>query len=104
VDGLIYGITCPQAHLYYFIGGHKRYTEQGEFVVMMEFDPRTRTRRELLHFPLDRLIEVPGVGVTDDDGNIYFAAQHADPKAVSAGDSGSSVPVLMIFNPEKELR
>jgi hypothetical protein len=90
--------------LYYFVGGHDRYTEQGEAVVMMEFDPQTRTKRQLGLFAFDRLLEVPGSGVTDGQGNIYFAARRADPKALAAGDSGSSVPVLMIFNPEKALR
>lgn len=90
--------------LYYFVGGHGRYTEHGDKVVMMEFDPRTRAKRQLHMFTFDRLLEVPGSGVTDKVGNIYFAARRADPKAVAAGDSGSSVPFLMIFNPEKALR
>lgn len=90
--------------LYYFVGGHGRYTEHGDKVVMMEFDPRTRAKRQLHVFTFDRLLEVPGSGVTDKVGNIYFGARRADPKAVAAGDSGSSVPFLMIFNPEKALR
>jgi hypothetical protein len=55
-------------------------------------------------FGLDRLLEVPGSGVTDRDGNIYFAARHADPKALAAGNPDSSVPFLMIFNPDRALR
>jgi hypothetical protein len=90
--------------LYYFVGGHGRYTEHGDKVVMMEFDPRTRAKRPLHMFGLDRLLEVPGSGVTDKQGNIYFAARRADPKALAAGDSGSSVPFLMIFNPDQALR
>jgi hypothetical protein len=90
--------------LYYFVGGHGRYTEHGDKVVMMEFDPRTRAKRPLHMFGLDRLLEVPGSGVTDKEGNIYFAARRADPKALAAGDSGSSVPFLMIFNPDQALR
>lgn len=90
--------------LYYFIGGHGRYTEHGDIVVMMEFDPATRNKRELRRFPFERLSEMPGSGVTDGQGNIYFAAHRADAKAVAAGDSGASAPFLMIFNPEKELR
>jgi hypothetical protein len=90
--------------VYYFIGGHNRYTEQGDFVVMMEYDPKTRLRRDAMHFPREKLIEVPGNGVTDADGNIYYAVRRHDPKAVAAGDSGSSVPDLMIFNPENKLR
>jgi hypothetical protein len=90
--------------LYYFVGGHGRYTEHGDKVVMMEFDPRTRLKRPLRMFGFDRLLEVPGSGVTDKAGSIYFAARRADPKALAAGDSGSSVPFLMIFNPDRALR
>lgn len=90
--------------LYYFVGGHGRYTEQGDKVVMMQLDPRSRVKRQLATFTFDRLLEVPGSGVIDKQGNIYFAARRADPKALAAGDSGSSVPFLMIFNPEKALR
>jgi uncharacterized caspase-like protein len=55
-------------------------------------------------FGFDRLLEVPGSGVADKDGNLYFAARRADPRAVAAGDSGSSVPFLMVFNPDRALR
>jgi hypothetical protein len=90
--------------LYYFVGGHGRYTEHGDVVVMMEFDPEIRVKRELMRFPFGRLLEVPGIGVTDRDGNIYFAAHRSDPKAIAVGDSKASFPFLMIFNPEKELK
>jgi hypothetical protein len=90
--------------LYYFVGGHERYTENGDRVVMMEFDPQTRIKRPLHMFGFDRLLEVPGSGVADKDGNLYFAARRADPRAVAAGDSGSSVPFLMVFNPDRALR
>lgn len=90
--------------LYYFVGGHGRYTEHGDKVVMMEYDPKTRNKREVRQFEWDVLLEVPGNGVTDSEGNIYYAARRTDPRAVAAGDSGSSVPFLMIFNPEKELQ
>jgi hypothetical protein len=90
--------------LYYFVGGHDRYPEHGDRVVMMEFDPQTRIKRPLHMFGFDRLLEVPGSGVADKDGNLYFAARRADPRAVAAGDSGSSVPFLMVFNPDRALR
>jgi hypothetical protein len=90
--------------LYYFVGGHDRYTEQGDKVLMMEMDPATRTKRLLMTFPLDVLLDVPGRGVRDEEGNIYFAARKRDPGARATGESGSSIPQLMIFNPERELR
>jgi len=90
--------------LYYFVGGHDRYTERGDKVLMMEMDPATRTKRLLLTFPLDVLLDVPGRGVRDEEGNIYFAARKRDPGARATGESGSSIPQLMIFNPERELR
>jgi hypothetical protein len=90
--------------LYYFVGGHDRYTEQGDKVLMMEMDPATRTKRQLMTFPLDVLLDVPGRGVRDEEGNIYFAGRKRDPGARATGESGSSIPQLMIFNPERELR
>jgi hypothetical protein len=90
--------------LYYFVGGHDRYTEHGDKVLMMEMDPATGTKRLLMSFPFDVLLDVPGRGVRDKEGNIYFAARKRDPRARATGESGSSIPQLMIFNPERELR
>jgi hypothetical protein len=90
--------------LYYFVGGHGRYTEHGDKVLMMEMDPRTKTKRLLMTFPFDILLDVPGRGVTDREGNIYFGARKADPRAKDTAESGASLPQLLIFNPEKRLR
>jgi hypothetical protein len=89
--------------LYYFVGGHDRYTEHGDRVLMMEMDPATRTRRLLMMFPLDVLLDVPGRGVRDREGNLYFGARKRDPRA-AATEGGPSVPQLLIFNPERPLR
>jgi hypothetical protein len=90
--------------LYYFVGGHGRYTEHGDKVLMMELDPETKSKRLLLTFPFDVLLDVPGRGVTDREGNLYFGARRTDPRAQAREESGTSVPQLLIFNPEKELR
>jgi hypothetical protein len=90
--------------LYYFVGGHDRYTEQGDKVLMMELDPATRSKRLLMTFPLDVLLDVPGRGVNDREGNIYFGARKRDAGARGTRDSGVSRPQLLIFNPEKALR
>lgn len=90
--------------LYYFVGGHGRYTEHGDKVLMMELEPRTRAKRHIASFEFDRLLDVPGSGVVDKQGTLYFAARRADPKALAAGDSGSSVPCLLMFNPERPWR
>jgi hypothetical protein len=90
--------------LYYFVGGHDRYTEHGDKVLMMEMDPATRAKRLLMTFAFHVLLDVPGRGVRDKEGNIYFAARKRDPRARATSESGSSIPQLMIFNPEKELR
>jgi hypothetical protein len=89
--------------LYYFVGGHDRYTEHGEKVLMMEIDPALRTKRLVMTFPLDVLLDVPGRGVRDKDGTLYFAARKRDPRASATSESGASVPQLMIFNPERPL-
>jgi hypothetical protein len=90
--------------LYYYVGGHGRYTEHGNKVLMMELDPKTRRKRLLMTFPLDVLLDVPGRGVRDREGNIYHDARRLAPGAALRGGSGASVPQLMIFNPERPLR
>jgi hypothetical protein len=54
-------------------------------------------------FPLDVLLDVPGRGVRDREGNLYFGARKRDPRA-AATEGGPSVPQLLIFNPERPLR
>lgn len=88
--------------LYYFIGGHGMYAVQGENIVLMEFDPATRTKRIALTFPLTEISEVTGSDVKDGQGNLYFAGRRSSPAAEERGESGASRPFLIIFNPAKE--
>jgi hypothetical protein len=90
--------------LYYFLGGHGMYAGQGENIVLMEFDPRNRQKRIALTFPLNVISEVTGSDVKDGNGNLYFAGRRSDPKAEQRGESGSSRPFLIIFNPGRPLQ
>ncbi len=90
--------------LYYFLGGHGMYAVQGERVALMEFDPGRRTKRVVLTFPTSVINEVTGSNVKDRQGNLYFAGRRSDPRAEERGESGSSRPFMIIFNPGKEVR
>jgi ribosomal protein L37E len=90
--------------LYYFLGGHGMYAGQGENIVLMEFDPRNRQKRIALTFTLSVISEVTGSDVKDGNGNLYFAGRRSDPKAEQRGESGSSRPFLIIFNPGRPLQ
>jgi len=87
--------------LYYFIGGHGQYVVR-DTTLLMEFDPETGIRRDVLRFPIDRVSEVTGCDVKDEDGNLYFAARRYSAQAETIGESGASRPFLLIFNPEKK--
>lgn len=89
--------------LYYFIGGHGSYVGGKPQNVLMEFDPATRAKRQVLSFPLKEVNEVTGADVRDREGNIYFCGRRSDPRAEQMGESGASRPFMMIFNPEKEI-
>jgi hypothetical protein len=90
--------------LYYFLGGHGMYAVQGGRVALMEFDPRQRTKRIVLTFPMSVINEVTGSDVRDRQGNLYFAGRRSDPKAEERGESGSSRPFMIILNPDKDVR
>jgi hypothetical protein len=90
--------------LYYFIGGHGMYAAEGENIVLMEFDPRKRSKRIVLSFPLKVISEVTGSNVKDGAGNLYFAGRRNNPEAERLGESGASRPFMILFNPEKEVR
>ncbi len=90
--------------LYYFLGGHGMYAGQGKNILLMEFEPRSREKRTALTFPLSVIGEVTGSDVRDGNGNLYYAGRREDPKAALKGESGSSRPFLIIFNPEKPLQ
>jgi ribosomal protein L37E len=87
--------------LYYFIGGHGMYAAESESVGLMEFDPKKRSKRMALNFPLEVISEVTGSDVKDSAGNLYFAGRRNNPKAEQMGESGASRPFMIIFNPEK---
>ncbi|MEW5976721.1 MAG: hypothetical protein AB1898_13040 [Acidobacteriota bacterium] len=90
--------------LYYFIGGHGMYAVRGRNIVLVEFDPSTRSKRVVLTFPLKVISEVTGSDVRDEAGNLYFAGRKSDPQAEERGESGASRPFMIQFNAGKELR
>ena len=100
---------CPNlslgsnGRLYYFIGGHGRYAGLEERILLMEFDPATRRKRIALTFPINQIGEVTGSDVRDRDGTLYFAGRREDRSAEARGESGSSRPFMIIFNPERAL-
>ena len=103
-----YNYYCPNlalggnGKLYYFIGGHGNYAVKDQ-TVMMEFDPRTRTKRIVMRFPLDTISEVTGHGVADRNGNLYFCGRRRAAEAEDVGESGASRPFLIIFNPTEKI-
>lgn len=84
--------------LYYVIGGHGNFVRKDK-TVMIEYDPVKRTRQILFEFPIDRVTEVTGSDIRDKDGNLYFAGR----KRAELSEEGS-VPFLIKFNPEKEVK
>jgi hypothetical protein len=101
---------CPNlalhknGRLYYFIGGHGSHAGKREGTTLMEFDPKTRTKRELSSWPVTVLSEATGSDVKDHEGNLYFAGRRDDPTIVKFGESGGSRPFLIVFNPEEDVR
>jgi hypothetical protein len=89
--------------LYYFIGGHGQYVVR-DTTLLMEFDPQTREKREVLRFPIGVISEVTGCDVKDEWGNLYFAGRKYSAEAQDTGESGASRPFMIIFNPEREVR
>jgi hypothetical protein len=84
--------------LYYVIGGHGNYVRKDK-TVLIEFDPGKRKANILFEFPIGRLTEVTGSDIRDKDGNMYFAGR----KRPDTSEHGS-VPFLIKFNPEKEVK
>jgi hypothetical protein len=112
-DGVVkkpYQYYCPNlalgrnGKLYYFLGGHGIYAGAKPSVAFVEFTPATRTKRVLVTYPLTTLSEATGSDIRDAQGNLYFAGRRFDASAYERGESGASKPILVIFNPEKELR
>jgi hypothetical protein len=84
--------------LYYIIGGHGNFVRKDK-TVLVEFDPQERKAHILFEFPTGQVTEATGSDIRDKDGNIYFAGRkrHADTEH-------GSVPFLIKFNPEKEVK
>ena len=83
--------------LYYFIGGHGNYIKDGT-TVMVELNPQTGKRKIIYEYPMDLLSEVTGSDIKDKEGNLYFAGR----KSIAGHDA--SVPFMIKFNPEKEIK
>jgi hypothetical protein len=72
--------------------------------VLIEYDPRAKTRRIAMKFPLSVISEVTGSDVRDPEGNLYFAGRKDDRTAAMRGESGASRPFMIQFNPDKALQ
>ncbi len=105
-----YNYYCPNlalgknGKLYYFLGGHGSFAGEGAGVSLMAFDPRTRTKRTVLTYPLSVLSEATGSDVKDPEGNLYYAGRRDDMTAARMGESGASRPFLIIVNPQREVQ
>lgn len=88
--------------LYYFIGGHNNYAIKDK-AVMMEFDPKTKTKKILFEFTTDEVAEVTGSDIRDKEGNLYFAGRLLYSKSVDESNEKDdySKPFMIKFNPEK---
>ncbi len=95
-------------NLYYVLGGHGNYVKK-DTTMMMELNPETRKKREVMMFPTVELSEVTGTGVRDSAGNLYFAGRKIrqknaeTPEGLPSIDDKVSIPFMIQFNPEKEL-
>ncbi|HEV7330822.1 MAG TPA: hypothetical protein VGN63_07280 [Flavisolibacter sp.] len=84
--------------LYYLIGGHGNYVRKDK-TVLVEFDPQERRHNVLYEFPIGVLTEATGSDIRDSEGNLYFAGR-LRPNRTEYG----SVPFLVKFNPQKEVK
>ncbi len=111
----LWGPYCPNLNLgdngklYYVVGGHGNFSEENK-TLLMEFDPSTKKYSVIFNFPLSQVSEVTGSDVKDTSGNLYFAARK-NVSALNAKDNGEggtkgeiSRPVMIKFNPEKEVK
>jgi len=88
--------------LYYWVGGHGMALIP-DTSILIEMDPKTKKTEILVKLYKDELIECTGSNIIDKDGTMYYAAR----KYVAGrdvGESGSSIPYLLMVNPTKELR
>lgn len=95
--------------LYYFIGGHGNYVKNNTSV-LMELDPATLKKRVVLEFPTTEVSEVTGSDIKDKSGNLYFAGRKIQPKSkdtpesLPSIDDKVSIPFMIKFNPEKNIK
>ncbi|MEO9004414.1 MAG: hypothetical protein ABI288_06740 [Ginsengibacter sp.] len=82
--------------LYYFVGGEGNFVRE-KVTILMEFDPQTSQKKELIEFPLSEINLVTGSNVKDKEGNLYYAGM----KEIS---QSKNEPFLIIFNPEKKIK
>lgn len=79
------------------MGGHGNYIKK-DTGVLIEFNPKTRTRKIIYEFPSDELAEATGSDIKDKDGNLYFAGRRENKNTLN------SQPFMIKFNPEKEVQ
>ena len=95
--------------LYYFIGGHGNYVKK-DTAVLIELDPMTKDMRTIFEFHVSEVSEVTGTGVRDSEGNLYFAGRKQRPiteniqETLPSINDNVSIPFMIKFNPEKQLR
>jgi len=88
--------------LYYIVGGHGNYLKK-DTGVLMEFNPKTRTRKIIYEYPSVELAEATGSDIKDKDGNLYFAARRAGEE--EGKNTLHKLQAFMIkFNPDKEVQ
>jgi len=88
--------------LYYWVGGHGM-ALLPDTSVLIEMDPKTKKTEILVKLYKNELIECTGSNIIDKEGTMYYTARkYVEGRDV--GESGSSVPYLMMVNPTKELR
>jgi hypothetical protein len=83
--------------LYYIVGGHGNYLKK-DTGVLMEFNPKTLTRKIIYEYQSDELAEATGSDIKDKDGNLYFAGRR------ESKNKSNSKPFMIKFNPEKEVQ
>ncbi len=92
----------PNGNIYIMTGGHGSFLKPYRSI-LVEINPVTREKKMLMEFDTYELSESTGMQTVDKYGNIYFASRKDLPKGETMGESGASKPMLMIFNPTKEI-
>jgi hypothetical protein len=92
--------------LYYIIGGHGNFAIKDR-TVLMEFDPESKSKKQVMEFKIDEIGEATGSDIHDSYGNLYFAGRKILPLDKNSNDAkrkldeGISVPFMIKFNPSK---